>query len=91
MDKIFRKILNETGFSNTRYMANANSQKHRMNNEWYFGLLSTNIFSRKEIILSLLSISTGYLPNSPYSIYHIIRNKYLDVQNHFTKFQAYFY
>jgi hypothetical protein len=58
---------------------------------WYFGLLSTNIFARKEIMLSLLSISTGYLPNSPYSIYHIIRNKYLDVQNHFTKFQAYFY
>ena len=27
---IFRKILNETGFSNTRYMANANSQKHRV-------------------------------------------------------------
>jgi hypothetical protein len=32
MDNIFRKILNETGFSNIRYMANANSQRHRMVN-----------------------------------------------------------
>ena len=42
MDKIFRKILNETGFSNTRYMANANSQKHRMVNSAHYSQNGVN-------------------------------------------------
>ena len=42
MDKIFRKILNETGFSNNRYMANANSQKHRMVNSAHYSQNGVN-------------------------------------------------